>query len=112
MHHPGFAVQVRQHGPPGIRIEHLPVKSRLRPALEADLDLIQKIPALGNPFGHAKMGLMYERGYEVGQDTAKAFEYYTTAANLKSRFGMFRLGHMYEKGKGVSKRRLLCFPLP
>ena len=50
----------------------------------------------------AKLGFLYQQGYGVTQDYAKAREWYEKAAKKGSALAMTALGVLYRDGKGVS----------
>ena len=49
------------------------------------------------------IALIYEGGYGVPQDFAKAFEWFRLAADAGDREAQFALGMMYMQGRGVAR---------
>ena len=57
----------------------------------------------GNATSMANLGLLYEKGFGVAQDYAKAREWYEKAAAEGNEIAMGYLGLLYEKGFGVAQ---------
>jgi len=55
----------------------------------------------GDAKAQGMLGLMYEQGKGVKQDSKQAVHWYTKAAEQGFDFAQFKLGYMYETGKGV-----------
>ena len=49
---------------------------------------------------------MYLHGEGVTQDDAKAFEYFKEAAKNGHRSAKYKIGWMYENGRGVEKNKV------
>ena len=69
---------------------------------EDPIELIRKSAEKGWPAAQYNLGLLYEQGYYVEEDGAKAFEWYLKAAKQKSTEGMTSVGMCYYKGIGVT----------
>ena len=84
------------------------------------IDLFSQGAALGDPWSQTDLGGLYERGRvalsaddkaansvpassEAGPDYAMALKYYNQAAAAGNRVAIFRLGQMYENGRGVKQ---------
>lgn len=63
----------------------------------------KKLAEQGNSAAQFDIGLFYHKGIEVGQDDAKAAEWYLKAANQGHAYAQNNLGHIYAKGLGVQQ---------
>ena len=59
----------------------------------------------GNAPACVLLGIMYDNGEGVKQDSFKAAELYRQACDGKNALGCTNLGVMYDEGKGVQPRR-------
>jgi hypothetical protein len=50
-----------------------------------------------------ELGYIYQHGYSVSRDGAKAVEWYTKSANLGNEYAMYNLGYIYMYGDGVAQ---------
>ncbi len=57
-------------------------------------DYFLKAEAKGNVSGIANIGLLYEFGYHLNKDLAKAIEYYDRAIEKDNKYAMFRKGYV------------------
>jgi TPR repeat protein len=57
-------------------------------------DYFFKAEAKGNVSGIANIGLLYEFGYHLNKDLAKAIEYYDKAIEKDNKFSMYRKGYI------------------
>jgi hypothetical protein len=65
------------------------------------LKLFTKACDSGNALGCYNLGVMYEKGEGVQQDSFKAVELYTKVCDSGNAFGCYNLGLMYYNGQGV-----------
>jgi len=70
--------------------------------LEDPVELIRQSAEQGWPAAQYNLGLLYEQGYYVDEDGAKAFEWYLKAAMQGSTEGMTSVGMCYYKGIGIT----------
>lgn len=64
------------------------------------ISLLEKACRHGDSDAYAQLGLLYSEGNQVPLDEHKSFEYYKTAAKLKSGWGTNNLGACYFNGTG------------
>ena len=69
---------------------------------EDPVELIRQSAEQGWPAAQYNLGLLYEQGYYVDEDGAKAFEWYLKAAMQGSTEGMTSVGMCYYNGIGVT----------
>ena len=63
----------------------------------------QRLANQGNALAQFKLGVMYDEGNGVAQNTAKAFEWYQKAAEQGNASAQFNIGWMYEHADSVSQ---------
>lgn len=73
------------------------------PAIAADFHTTSALANQGNASAQFNLGVMYDEGNGVAQDTAKAFEWYQKAAEQGNASAQFNIGWMYEHTDGVSQ---------
>ncbi|MBR4327941.1 MAG: sel1 repeat family protein, partial [Bacteroidales bacterium] len=71
--------------------------------LNETIDLLTKAAEQGNVIAQFNLGVCYDIGYGVKQDSPKAVELYTRAAEKGNVDAQSRLGSCYENGEGVAK---------
>lgn len=74
--------------------------------LEKALALFQQSAQAGLPAACLYLGLKYENGSGVAQDSQEAARWYCCAARKGWAMAQFFLAALYEKGKGVGKDRI------
>ena len=68
--------------------------------------MIQKRVAAGDPLAMFDLGNQYAKGsYGLTMDVTRAVELYERAAELGEKKAHFKLGYLYNEGKGVEKDR-------
>ena len=89
--------------------------SELMPALSADKQLADKLPAgiagpalraaaaAGDPAAEYEIGVRYSEGRGAAVDLELAAQWFESAANHGLAPAQYRLGSLYEKGQGVKK---------
>lgn len=70
-------------------------------AMAADFNQTQRLANQGDASAQFKLGVMYDEGESVHQDSVKAFEWYEKAANQGIAEAQFNLGNAYYKGEGL-----------
>jgi TPR repeat protein len=70
-------------------------------ALPRDLSSVRSAAERGEPEAEKTLGVYYELGLTVRQDTAEAVKWYRLAAEHGNAEAQFSLGDMYEEGRGV-----------
>lgn len=70
---------------------------------EQALDILEPLARRGNSDAQIMLGLMYDYGHGVGQDTLKAIDWYTRAANQGRPVVQHDLGVKYFQGKGIER---------
>jgi TPR repeat protein len=67
------------------------------------LRLFRLLAHQGDPNAQYRLGLMYERGQSVPQDSAEAAAWYRRAADQGLKTAQWTLGSMYQIGSGVEQ---------
>lgn len=76
-------------------------QTQLRLKEKSDVTKLQKLAEQGDIVAQSNLGVIYDLGYGVYQDTMKAVYWYTKAANQGDVAAQFTLGDLYHKGSGV-----------
>ena len=63
----------------------------------------RKASEMGNPYGDANLGLMYEGGFGVQKSDQTALQYYLKAAARNVAAAQFHAGMCYEMGRGTAE---------
>jgi len=71
--------------------------------LKRSLDYVNQNAKYRQPWAEKAMGVIYEKGWYVDSDTARAFRWYQSSAEKGYGPAQYRLGLAYAKGLGVQK---------
>ena len=84
--------------------EHAPGSPPFNITISAEyLQMVREQAAQGNARSQCALGLLYDNGWGVPQDYAKAKQWYEQAAAQGNARAQVALGALYAKGQGVSK---------
>ena len=81
---------------------HIKAESNLKVmSTNAAVEILRKAANQGDQRAQYSLGLIYQTGESVHQDSAKAIDWYTKAANQGNAEAQAMLGGMYYEGEGV-----------
>ena len=81
---------------------HIKAESNLKVmSTNAAVEILRKAANQGDQRAQYSLGLIYQTGESVHQDSAKAIDWYTKAANQGNAEAQAMLGGMYSEGEGV-----------
>ena len=88
-----------------LKIEGVALRGAVVEEKESLLDKVRDEAELGNPLSQLLLGILYDEGAGIEQDSGMAIEWYRRSAEMGNADAQYKLGEFYYYGKGIEVKR-------